>query len=110
MRSSIGQATWNSGDVADHGGEHAAEDGDVELGRVGKMLEDGARRNAGHLGDVAHDRRHFAGQGQGQGRGDDGFARAGHAIAAAGMLQLLLVSESFNVHYTDLPGQTVTTR
>jgi len=85
--------------------EYAAENGDVELGGVGEMLEDGARGYTGHLGDVAHDRRHFAGDGERERRTDDGFTCARDAVAASGSgLQLLRVSDGFDIHYTDVPG------
>jgi hypothetical protein len=88
--------------LAESGGQHAAEHGDVELGGVGEMLEHGARRDARHLGDVAHDGRHLSGERQGKGRADNGFARSGDAIAAGGSLQLLRrVGEGFDIHYTD---------
>ena len=84
--------------IADQRGEHAAENGDVEFGGVGEVLEDGARRHAGELGDVANDRRDLAFLGQGQRRRDDGLARAGHTIAAAGDLHLRRLTQRFNVH------------
>jgi hypothetical protein len=65
---------------------HAAKDGHIEFCGVGEMLEHGARRDAGELGDVAHDRRDFPVLRERECRGDDGFARAGHAVTASGML------------------------
>ena len=81
MRPSSGSAAPGLGHVAELGGEHALENGDIEFGRVGEMLEHGARRHAGHLGDVAHDRRDFAGLASANAERDDGFAGPRDTIA-----------------------------
>jgi hypothetical protein len=81
-----GEPSGDLGGFTDQSRENAAENGDIEFRRVGKMLEHGASRYTGHLCDVAYDRRDLPCCGKGKSGDDDGFACTRDAIAATGIL------------------------
>ncbi len=97
MRVSSGTGGRDLRRLPDQSGQDAAENGDVQLGGVGEVLEHGARGDTRHLGDVADDRRDLSRRGEGEGRRDDRFARAGDAVTATGRLELFVV-QGLNVH------------
>ena len=92
------------GHLAELGGEDTFEDRHVELRRVSKMLEHGPCRYTGHLGDIAHDRRHLAGGGERRRRGDDGLTGTRDPAAAGGQMRHRLPFQYFDFHSYPQPG------
>ena len=76
-----GDAQRMAKDVEDTLLRIAAEHGDIEFRGVGEMLEDGTGRNAGELGDVAHDRCDLPLEREAERGTDNGLTRARDAVA-----------------------------